>query len=70
MSVGPVPWTLGASSYWWPNVPYQPDYHAKLHNLRVTLSEGAKVLHTRTTRFGFRETEQRRADAQHVTITR
>ncbi len=50
----------------WPNVPYQAAYRARLHNLRVTLSEGGKAMHTRLVRFGFRETEQRQTDAQHA----
>ncbi len=66
VTVGPLAWTAPPSSYWWPNVPYQQDYHAKLHNLRITLGDAAHVIHTRVVRFGFRETEQRRADAQHV----
>ncbi|MDP9148885.1 MAG: beta-galactosidase, partial [Myxococcota bacterium] len=66
VTVGPVAWTLGAASYWWPNVPYQAGYQAKLHNLRLTLAEGGTTLQTRVVRFGFRQVEQRQADAQHT----
>ena len=31
MTLGPVTWGLGATSYWWPNVPYVQGYRAKLH---------------------------------------
>src|SRR6185295_6911017 len=66
VTVGPIAWSLPDSSYWWPNVPYRDGYKAKLHNLRIGLRDAARTLHTRLVRFGFRETEQRRADAQHV----
>ena len=66
VTVGPITWGLGAASYWWPNVPYQEGYKAKLHNLRLGISDGATVIHQKVVRFGFRQTEQRRADAQHV----
>ncbi|MEP6655329.1 MAG: RICIN domain-containing protein, partial [Myxococcales bacterium] len=66
VTVGPLPWTAPPSSYWWPNVPFQQDYHARLHNLHITVADATHTIHSRVVRFGFRETEQRRADAQHV----
>ena len=66
VTVGPLSWTAPASSYWWPNVPYQQDYRAKLHNLRLSVADSTHTLQTRVVRFGFRETEQKRADTQHV----
>ena len=42
--VGPFPWGLGPESYWWPNIPFQEDYVARLHNLKLELTEGAVVL--------------------------
>ena len=66
VTVGPVPWGLGPETYWWPNVPYQATYNARLHNLRVALQENGAVVHERLTRFGFREITQTRADAQNV----
>ena len=66
ITVGPLAWTAGDGSYWWPNVPYRQDYQARLHNLRVTVNAGAGAGHSKQVRFGFRETEQRRADTQHV----
>jgi hypothetical protein len=55
ITVGPVPWNLGSRSYWWPNVPYQENYQAKLHFLNLTLKNGAAMLDTNSVRFGFRE---------------
>jgi hypothetical protein len=49
VTVGPVPWSLGPTSYWWPNVPYAADYRAKLHNLRVSIAEAGRPVHTRVT---------------------
>jgi hypothetical protein len=65
-TIGPIKWGLGTSSYWWPNVPYQSDYKARLHNLSLAVSRGGKALHNRVVRFGFRQSERRRADASHV----
>ncbi len=65
-TVGPIHWGLGPTSYWWPNVPYQAGYKAQLHNLKVDLSAGGQVKHEKVARFGFRETDQQRADAMHV----
>ena len=60
ITVGPVNWNLGTGSYWWPNVPYQPGYQAQLHNLNLSLAPtgGGAVIHTNSTRFGFRECRQ------------
>ncbi|MDP9001755.1 MAG: beta-galactosidase [Myxococcota bacterium] len=65
-TIGPVPWGLGSASYWWPNVPYQAGYKTRLHDLRIGLGDGSKILQTRLVRFGFREIEQRQADPQHA----
>jgi len=65
-TVGPVKWGLGTTSYWWPNVPYQPGYRAKLHNLTASIAVGGKVTHSKQIRFGFRQVEQKRADPSHV----
>jgi hypothetical protein len=65
-SVGPIKWGLGTGSYWWPNVPYQADYKARLHNLTLALSHDGKTLHSTSVRFGFRQSERRRADSTHV----
>lgn len=65
-TIGAITWGLGSASYWWPNVPYQPGYKAKLHNLRIGLSDATKVLQTHVVRFGFRGIEQRQADSQHA----
>src|SRR5580765_6994489 len=66
VTVGPTKWGLGTKSYWWPNVPYQADYTARLHNLSLQMSRGGKVAHSKVVRFGFRQSERRRADANHV----
>jgi hypothetical protein len=63
VTVGPVTWGLGASSYWWPNVPYTNGYRAKLHIARVTLTPdaaggGAAAAHSLPFRFGFRQSRQ------------
>jgi hypothetical protein len=49
-----VPWTLGRESYWWPNVPYEPDYRAQLHDLELTVDGSTQALY----RFGFKEFRQ------------
>src|SRR3954464_3139725 len=33
VTVGPVEWNLGSTSYWWPNLPYRSGYRAQLHDL-------------------------------------
>lgn len=53
VTAGPVAWNLGSTSYWWPNVPYQSGYMAKLHDLNLSLTGGAS--HATSVRFGFRE---------------
>jgi len=63
VTVGPVTWGLGASSYWWPNVPYTKGYRAKLHVARVTVTPdatggGAEAAHSLPFRFGFRQSKQ------------
>jgi hypothetical protein len=60
--LGPVKWTLGRASWWWPNVPYRSDYRAQLHNLTVTMQLGPpkqghpvqmRLPDTDVVRFGF-----------------
>jgi hypothetical protein len=63
VTVGPVTWGLGASSYWWPNVPYAKGYRTKLHVARVTVTPdatggGAEAAHSLPFRFGFRQIKQ------------
>jgi hypothetical protein len=65
-TVGPIKWGLGTTSYWWPNVPYQADYKARLHNLNLQLSRGDKAIQSKVIRFGFRQSERKRADTSHV----
>jgi len=55
VELGPIAWNLGAASYWWPNVPYRPDYLAQLHILKVALKENGRIVHESRQRFGFRE---------------
>ena len=66
VTVGPIKWGLGTKSTWWPNVPFQADYTARLHNLSLQMSRGGKVAHSKVVRFGFRQSERKRADANHV----
>jgi hypothetical protein len=63
VTVGPVKWGLGPSSYWWPNVPYTQGYRTKLHVAGITVTPdaaggGATAAHTLPVRFGFRQTQQ------------
>jgi hypothetical protein len=63
VTVGPVTWGLGSTSYWWPNVPYSKGYRAKLHIARVTVTPdaaggGAAAAHSVPFRFGFRQIRQ------------
>ena len=46
VTLGPVKWGLGATSYWWPNMPFREDYAAELHKLNLTLVERTAILHT------------------------
>ncbi len=55
VTIGPVDWTLGPASYWWPNKPFREDYQARLHHLNLTLKNGKSVLHHSIQRFGFVE---------------
>jgi len=55
ITCGPLPWNLGAKSYWWPNKPFREDYKAQLHNLSVSVKEGATILDAEKQRFGFVE---------------
>lgn len=55
VTLGPVPWTLGPESYWWPNIPFREDYRAQLHFLSFTLSENKTVGDKQSMRFGFVE---------------
>jgi hypothetical protein len=65
-TIGPIKWGLDSKSYWWPNVPYQADYKARLHNLSIQMNRGGKTVHSKVVRFGFRQSERKRADANHV----
>jgi hypothetical protein len=59
VTLGPVAWGLGPSSYWWPNVPYVAGYRAKLHYASVTVTADAGGdVHTVPVRFGFRQIRQ------------
>jgi hypothetical protein len=63
VTLGPVTWGLGSTSYWWPNVPYVQGYRAKLHVARVTVTPdaaggGAAAAHSIPVRFGFRQSRQ------------
>ena len=53
--IGPVKWSLGEKSYWWPNIPFREDYGATLHNLVLEIKEAGKTWQTCTQRFGFCE---------------
>ncbi len=56
ITIGPVKWGLGEESYWWPNVPYDPEYRAQLHILNTRLyDESGCEWYSSNTRFGFRE---------------
>lgn len=65
-TIGPIKWGLGSTSYWWPNIPFQADYKARLHNLTLQVSRGGQAIQTQVVRFGFRQSERRRADSSHV----
>ena len=57
VTIGPLNWTAGTASYWWPNVPYVSGYRAQLHILTVTAALGSQV-QTVNTMFGFRQFTQ------------
>ncbi|MEK8103904.1 glycoside hydrolase family 2 TIM barrel-domain containing protein [Micromonospora sp. M12] len=58
VTVGPVAWDLGATSYWWPNVPYRSGYRAQLHRLAIHATVDDGRTSDATYRFGFRESTQ------------
>ncbi|GAB3805753.1 RICIN domain-containing protein [Micromonospora zhanjiangensis] len=58
VTVGPVPWNLGAASYWWPNVPYRQGYRAQLHRLAVHAVTDDGRTSDAGYRFGFRQSTQ------------
>ena len=55
VTAGPVHWTLGKGSYWWPNKPFREDYTPQLHNLEWSVLEKRQTLQTLKRRFGFVE---------------
>ncbi|MFI9816318.1 RICIN domain-containing protein [Saccharothrix variisporea] len=58
VTVGPIAWTLGTASYWWPNVPYRQGYRAQLHRLSVQATTDDGRTSEAAYRFGFRESRQ------------
>ena len=58
VTVGPVAWSLGTASYWWPNVPYRSGYRAQLHDLSVHASTDDGHTSDAAYRFGFRDFTQ------------
>jgi hypothetical protein len=48
-----VPWNLGPTSYWWPNIPFRENYLTRLHNLSLSVTNNAAVADSLTQRFGF-----------------
>ncbi len=59
VTLGPVAWGLGPTSYWWPNIPYESGYRAKLHYAVVSVAGATGTPpHTRAIRFGFRDIHQ------------
>ena len=57
VTIGPLAWSAGSASYWWPNVPYTPGYRAQLQILTVKATSGSQT-QTVNTMFGFREFTQ------------
>jgi len=55
VSLGPVDWTLGPGSYWWPNKPFSETYQAQLHYLNLEVAQQGRALHRLAQRFGFVE---------------
>ena len=53
VAIGPVKWSLGAKSYWWPNIPFREDYKARLHYLGLEMRRGDEAAHKYRRRFGF-----------------
>jgi hypothetical protein len=58
VTVCPVTWILGSSSYWWPNVPYRSGYRAQLHDLAIHAATDDGHSSDAIYRFGFRESTQ------------
>jgi hypothetical protein len=58
VTLGPVSWGLGASSHWWPNVPYRTGYRAALHYASVSVATAGGATHMLPVRFGFRQIVQ------------
>ncbi|MEU4249077.1 RICIN domain-containing protein [Amycolatopsis sp. NPDC026612] len=58
VTVGPIAWNLGTTSYWWPNVPYRAGYRAQLHRLSVHATTDDGRTSDAAYRFGFRESTQ------------
>jgi len=58
VTVGPVGWALGSTSYWWPNVPYRSGYRAQLHQLSVHAVTDDGRTSDAAYRFGFRDSTQ------------
>src|SRR5205814_3164231 len=58
VTVGPVAWTAGAASYWWPNVPYRAGYRAQLHRLSVHAATEGGHTSDASYRCGFRASTQ------------
>jgi Glycosyl hydrolases family 2, TIM barrel domain len=58
VQVGPIPWTLGSGSYWWPNVPYVAGYKAELHDLNLQLTTFGEKPAQAMYQFGFRQIDQ------------
>jgi len=65
VTVGPVAWNLGATSFWWPNVPYRAGYRAQLHLLSVHASTDDGRTSDASYRFGFRQSTQ---DGEHYRL--
>lgn len=61
VTLGPVFWTPGRESWWWPNTPCQEGYQARLHQVHLVMKGGLgneSLEHGLAVRFGFREIEQ------------
>ncbi len=55
IAITDIPWGLGPSSWWWPNIPFHEDYAAQLHVLQLVLKQDGQIIATSTQRFGFVE---------------
>ena len=55
VDLGDIPWTAGAGSYWWPNVPYRPGFQAQLHRLVLAVKVNGREVQRYAQRFGFRQ---------------